>query len=313
MLEQECYVIRIKKIIVAIDPGIIRVGFAVGEIDIEIDLSRFHSLEKKNEEKEDNPWSFYNNLIGLSETQLVKRYVQWHVSGQINLVELVSTCNREKCQLQYHSNEMVDRVNHFLQAFPILQSCDLLLIERQQPGACTDVQNLLMNLLDRKKIQFIAANTRNKEIGSILGVTDRMARKKLTVTRVLKWFNAKALEKGFWNVQEWIALCSFKEEEEKNKDVTKEQKEIVSQKLIDDTHDAADAIFMIVMKLKQEIWPSVLKQTQMMIRTLSSQQRQKRVLYMNGDDQTDQTVHIEDFLEEFRFQPQLKKSKDIIK
>jgi len=261
--------IHIHQLIVAVDPGIIRLGLAIGEIDIDIP---FRSRASNEDDCIINESDYRNR----TETELVLEFVKWHCACTLNLMLMVSDCAVEGCLL-HHSNEMVDRVDHLLQLFPIFLTCDWLLIERQQPGACTDVQNLLMKICDRSKILLMAANSRNKYIGAVKGM-DRMQRKRITVMRVLRWMCARALQQGFWNVQQWCEMCEMQ-----HVLLTP----VIVDQLVEDCHDAADSLLFIAMHLKQKIWEQIIKQIQAHNQRIRNEQARK----MNPDEFFNQFRH----------------------
>ena len=227
--------IHMKRTILSIDPGIVQIGIAIGVFSVQSS-------------------SFWQEMPieQITEVDLMNRHVHWRFCKTLNLIELVNQCDQSRCSL-HHTNEMVDRVNHLVQYFPVFHTVDLILIERQQPGACTDVQNLLMNCLARNKIVLISPASRNKYLGAtkavVFGTKEerRWQRKVMTVQRVLKWMSP------------WTFLS-------KNDQVNDGDESIVHElrflDFVHAHHDAADAAFFIAMYCKQTLWPQWMEQVQ---------------------------------------------------
>lgn len=263
----------VKKKIIAIDPGIVRIGLAIGEFVFRVDQDYDENKNRKTIHSDQYQYE-------ISEADIVEHHITWHFCATLNLIDLVSSCDQKSCSL-HHTNEMVDRVDHLLKLLPMFFEVDLILIERQQPGACTDVQNLLMSRFDRNIVVLLAANSRNKYIGAtnVSGTPEerRLQRKIITVRRVLKWMNPQSLQ-GFANFNEW------KTQQQSN---TNDYSRNLST-LIDLYHDSADALLLIVMYCKLELWKQIRSQIQQHNQLVAQE--------------TLKGMSCNDFLEQFRYQ-----------
>src|SRR6185437_16509386 len=107
-------------IVCAIDPGITSCGFAVAKVETVRPIKRLEICT-------------------------------------VDLKYLTDSCDRKSCTL-YHSCQIADRVTHLCQAFPVVHSCDILLIEQQPIAGLTDIQNVLYLLIsNREKIKILSA------------------------------------------------------------------------------------------------------------------------------------------------------------
>lgn len=88
----------------------------------------------------------------------------------IKLIDLTQICykhvavSRSNCEL-YHTNELSDRVDHFIQEYRVpLEACDALFIERQPINGHTDVEQLLFKAF-RPKSELVSPNAMHKTFG----------------------------------------------------------------------------------------------------------------------------------------------------
>ena len=70
----------------------------------------------------------------------------------------------EGCKL-YHTNEVADLISHFVQEYSgILDTADVILMERQPPGGLTNIETILFYIF-RNKIKLISPNSVHAHFG----------------------------------------------------------------------------------------------------------------------------------------------------
>lgn len=127
--------------------------------------------------------------IGIINLGLVGAYVD-NTTFKIEKIDIVRKIDitilrhlkvhARECKL-YHSNEICDRVDHFLQEYKhIFDAADIVLLERQPPGGIQHVEQLLMRAL-RKKTILVAPTSLHKWMN--INDLDYDARKVRTVRR----------------------------------------------------------------------------------------------------------------------------------
>ena len=124
--------------------------------------------------------------VGILNLAFVKAYVDeklWKIEKileckRINICLLKHTkVQRSECKLE-HSNDVYDRIQHFLQEYEEeFQDVDQVLIERQPLGGLVHVEQLLFGHF-RKKVKLISPNAMHKFLG--INGLDYEARKQFT-------------------------------------------------------------------------------------------------------------------------------------
>ena len=133
--------------ILAIDVGIINLGYVYAELVIEepADGSKYKNLLLN---------SIYN------EDQFTKKCKVI----DCNRIDIRKIKHRKVpfcvCKL-HHDNCVPDYLDHFIQELPHFNECDILIIERQPPMGIMNVQDLLFKLF-RDKVLLISPNSMHK-------------------------------------------------------------------------------------------------------------------------------------------------------
>lgn len=100
----------------------------------------------------------YKNL-GLIQVSVIDGEIQPLFMKKIDISRIphknVPVC---KCEL-HHTNEVADLIAHFIQEYQeVLDSADVILMERQPPGGLTNIEALLFFIF-RNKIKLISPNS----------------------------------------------------------------------------------------------------------------------------------------------------------
>ena len=115
-------------LIVALDPGVSAVGIAACRVN----LNTVRQLRYKGWRKE----------------------LKWCLYETVNLIELVAQCNRQCCSLR-HTGQFVDRIDHLIKHFPILEQANFIVVESQPPFGFTEFQNLIMKHFENQRDKII--------------------------------------------------------------------------------------------------------------------------------------------------------------
>jgi hypothetical protein len=109
------------------------------------------------------------SLLGMSCGVCNTDYTGFRVTF-IESINLTIMCNthttisRKECQL-YHTNELSDRIDHFIQEYIIpFEACDMLFIERQPINGHTDVEQLLFKAF-RSKAELVPPRSMHVTFG----------------------------------------------------------------------------------------------------------------------------------------------------
>ena len=133
--------------ILAIDVGIINLGYVYAELIIEepADGSKYKNLLLN---------SFYNEERFNNKCKVI----------DCNRVDITKIKHRKVpfcvCKL-HHERCVPDYLDHFIQELPHFNECDILIIERQPPMGIMNVQDLLFKLF-RDKVLLISPNSMHK-------------------------------------------------------------------------------------------------------------------------------------------------------
>ena len=133
--------------ILAIDVGIINLGYVYAELVIEepADGSKYKNLLLN---------SFYNEERFNNKCKVI----------DCNRVDITKIKHRKVpfcvCKL-HHERCVPDYLDHFIQELPHFNECDILIIERQPPMGIMNVQDLLFKLF-RDKVLLISPNSMHK-------------------------------------------------------------------------------------------------------------------------------------------------------
>ena len=133
--------------ILAIDVGIINLGYVYAELVIEepADGSKYKNLLLN---------SFYDEERFNNKCKVID-------CNRIDITKIkhrkVSFC---VCKL-HHERCVPDYLDHFIQELPHFNECDILIIERQPPMGIMNVQDLLFKLF-RDKVLLISPNSMHK-------------------------------------------------------------------------------------------------------------------------------------------------------
>ena len=96
----------------------------------------------------------YKNL-GLIQVEVDKDGIQTHFMKKIDISKI--HCKND-CKIP-HTNEVADLVAHFVQEYQyVLDTADVILMERQPPGGLTNIEALLFFIF-RNKIKLISPNS----------------------------------------------------------------------------------------------------------------------------------------------------------
>jgi hypothetical protein len=95
------------------------------------------------------------------------------------------SCNNADCHL-HHTREVADLVAHFVKDYAsVLESADVVLMERQPPGGLTNIESVLMYIF-RSKIKLISPNSVHAHFG--YNHLDYEQRKERVVSIASKYF-----------------------------------------------------------------------------------------------------------------------------
>ena len=150
--------------IVGFDPGLSANGVAVWYID-----------------------NIYKKMKGNKSIQVSDLCKAKNICGffSFDWSSLATRCNEPTlCRLS-HNKEVLDGYKHLLKNTSILQDCDLIVIERQQPNGYTATQNLIRNDFN-DKTHFISASARNARCGW-KRKTDRWVKKGIVCDIAHSW------------------------------------------------------------------------------------------------------------------------------
>ena len=167
-------------LIVALDPGVSAVGIAACCVN----LNSVRQLKYKEWRKE----------------------LKWCLYETVNLIQLVDQCDRQCCSLR-HTGQFVDRVDHLIQCFPILERADFIIVESQPPMGFTEFQNLIMKHFEteRHKIILIEPRSRNKWAQFTRDST-RMDRKRQAVQILLQQWGYFPVRAAFSSYEQFLLL-----------------------------------------------------------------------------------------------------------
>lgn len=105
---------------------------------------------------------------------------------------------RKDCKL-HHSNELSDRVDHFIQEYKNqLEACDIVFIERQPINGHTDIEQLLFKAF-RSKAELVSPNAMHKTFGingmkKLPNEERRLWRKQQTTKFCMRYLHGDAKE-----------------------------------------------------------------------------------------------------------------------
>ena len=122
----------------------------------------------------------YKNL-GLIQVEVNENVFQTHFMKKIDISRI--KCKND-CKIP-HTNEVADLISHFIQEYQyVLNTADVILMERQPPGGLTNIEALLFFIF-RNKIKLISPNSVHCHFG--FGHLDYEQRKERVVSIASKY------------------------------------------------------------------------------------------------------------------------------
>ena len=118
----------------------------------------------------------------------------------------------EGCKL-YHTNEVADLISHFVQEYSgILDTADIILMERQPPGGLTNIETILFYIF-RNKIKLISPKSVHAHFG--YGHLDYEQRKERVVSIASKYMTISGMRKH--DIADAFCMILFETQKEKLK------------------------------------------------------------------------------------------------